>query len=108
MFLSATLGSTPEEQLELVFKLFDTDESGDLDVAELTRLITVMGEFDPHSATDQHELPPDMLAEMLQMDIDDDGDGGVSMEEFISKCGSNEMLTSLLEQANTTSTNALN
>lgn len=106
VFLSATLAENPKEQLEFVFQLFDTDESGTLDVAELTHLITIMSEFDPHNASDLQDMPPEMLAEMLHMDFDDDGDGAVSMGEFISKCSSNGVLTSLLSQANMQSKSA--
>ena len=100
VFLSATLSKNPKEQLEFVFKLFDTDASGDLDVPELTNLITIMSEFDPHNASDLYDMPPEMLAEMLHMDFDEDGDGRISMDEFIEKCSASGVLTSLLSQAN--------
>lgn len=82
----------------VIFQLFDTDNSGQMDVDELTEMITSMGESDPDFDLDgpDVDMPVDMLAEMLMMEVDD-GSGEISQEEFVGQAGEPGMLKEMIE-----------
>lgn len=83
----------------VIFQLFDVDNSGQMDVDELTEMLMSMGESDPDFDLDgpDVEMPPDMLAEMLMMEVDEDGSGGISLEEFVGQSGEPGMLKEMIE-----------
>ena len=71
---------SPGLRLRELFLSFDTDGDGHLNAPELTQLVAMINALRPTSYSGA--LDDEQVSDMLMMELDIDGDGEISLEEF--------------------------
>jgi len=85
---------TPEEVLGKIFRVFDVNSDGSITKKEMTRLVKDM--YGLIKAEDPEAQSEALIAKSAFTEMDADGDGKITMEEFISACLSQDELSKLL------------
>jgi len=71
-----------QEKLQWAFRLYDADGSGSINVSEMSSIIKMMDDMEG-SSDDQEEETTIQRAKELFAKLDRDGDGEITMEEFV-------------------------
>lgn len=97
------------ERAKEIFAMFDTDGNGDLSPDEMARMIRAMQNSSEQEAVaavgsddgmfDFDMLDPEAISEMLFMEVDIDGDGEISLDEFVLTCEQPGPLYDLVQSA---------
>jgi Ca2+-binding EF-hand superfamily protein len=96
------VGADKSRAVEL-YQMFDTDGNGDLDLNEMMVMVEAMAQSDPTSLTSKEisAVDPSLIAEMMQLEFDEDGDGTVTLDEFTDKvCNSPGLMAELVMHTN--------
>ncbi|KAI3660821.1 hypothetical protein MP638_001870 [Amoeboaphelidium occidentale] len=93
--LSVFSKGTPEEKLELSFKIYDVNRDGHVTMNEINRVLTQLySTFYPDDQT--HQIKE--ITRRLFEDLDVDGDGELSLEEYKLSALKEPMIVNFLEQ----------
>jgi len=97
--LSITCHGSREDKLRWAFNMYDIDKSGTITEDELTEIIRSIYNM---MAGDEKQLSdndsPEKLAERLFLQMDEDGDGEVTIDEFVNAAKENATILKLLQQ----------
>lgn len=92
-FLAIASSDSIEKKLRALFTVNDVDNDGSLDVSELETMLKTAAALDPNGG-DSDEMPFEMIAELMHHQLDANGDGKLTVDEFIAvaKPGNDEGL----------------
>ncbi|KAJ3108661.1 hypothetical protein HDU97_000517 [Phlyctochytrium planicorne] len=93
--LSAFMKGTPEEKLELSFRLYDIDKSGSIEPKELIKIMGQM--YSAFYNEDQSERIREVVTRLFD-DLDINGDGSLSLHEYKLMALKEPMIIDFLEQ----------
>ena len=102
--LSITCHGSKEDKLRWAFNMYDIDNSGTITEDELTEIIRsiykMMGDedYEEQKKSLDDEDTPEKLAERLFLQMDEDGDGEVTLEEFVEAAKDDATILKLLQQ----------
>jgi Ca2+-binding EF-hand superfamily protein len=99
--MDMTNAATAEEKLKVAFRMYDLDGNGELDLDEMIKIVEdIYAMQRVYSKLGANNAKPTKTAEEQANDIfaqiDEDGDGNVTEEEFLAGCLENENLFKML------------
>jgi len=99
--LSVTCHGTKEEKLRWAFSLSDIDDSGTITEQELTDVIKSicgMMSIETRQQLLDDDETPENIASRLFMQMDENGDGTVTLDEFLEAASDDATILKLLEK----------
>lgn len=100
--LSITCHGTKEDKLRWAFNMYDIDGSGTITEDELVEIIksiyNMMTGTEEGRKEAEAQEPPEVLAAQLFQRMDEDGDGEVTIEEFVEAAKDDPTILKLLQQ----------
>ncbi|XP_064867355.1 guanylyl cyclase-activating protein 2-like [Oncorhynchus nerka] len=84
--LNLVLRGRLEDKLKWSFKVFDNDDNGRLDRHELRTIIRIIYKIKKGSVSDeagQTHLTPEEVCDRIFQKVDENGDGQITLEEFV-------------------------
>ena len=98
--INVTLSGTPLEKLKYAFKLYDIDGNGIIDQGEMNRIILsiyeLIGEDDLSNDTSKPKYTPEERTRIIFSQMDANGDGYLTEDEFVQGCEKDNELSKLL------------
>ena len=85
---------SPEQNLRQIFKLLDVDSDGRVSVAEFKTVVSDLRGVLTGSKMDQ--AIQDLVVEKAFIEMDSDGDGLVTCEEFVAACLAHKKFSTML------------
>ena len=97
--LSITCHGTREDKLRWAFNMYDIDKSGTITEDELTEIIrSIYNMMSENDNALEEEDSPERLAERLFLQMDEDGDGEITIDEFVGAAKNDATILKLLQQ----------
>lgn len=75
-----------EDKLRWSFKVFDNDDNGYLDKQEISKIIRIIYKIKKGSSTEKNDLEnmsPEEISDRIFKEVDVNGDGEITLEEFL-------------------------
>ncbi|KPP67228.1 guanylyl cyclase-activating protein 1-like [Scleropages formosus] len=91
--VSLLLKGEINQKLKWYFKLFDQDGNGKIDKDELETIFTAIQDI-----TRKHDVPPEEIVSLIYERIDVNGEGELTLEEFISGAKEHEDIMEMLKK----------
>merc|ERR1711874_494131 len=85
---------TPEQNLRQIFRVFDINSDGAISLKELRRVVKVLSKL--ITDADVEKMSEEVIAKTAFKEMDDNGDGSVSEDEFIAACLSHKKVCTTL------------
>ncbi|KAI9096606.1 hypothetical protein DFS34DRAFT_650699 [Phlyctochytrium arcticum] len=93
--LSTFMKGTPEEKMELSFRLYDIDKSGSIEPKELIKIMGQM--YSAFYNEDQSQKIKELVNQIFD-DLDINGDGSLSLKEYKLMALKEPMMIDFIEQ----------
>ncbi|KND03474.1 uncharacterized protein SPPG_00957 [Spizellomyces punctatus DAOM BR117] len=93
--LSVFMKGTPEEKMELSFRLYDMDKSGSIEPRELIKIMSQM--YSAFYNEDQSQKIKELVHQIFE-DLDINGDGSLSLKEYKLMALKEPMMIDFIEQ----------
>ena len=95
MVLYMMSSGSPEDKLRQMFRIFDVNNDGVITQLEMTKMVREM--FQVLDYTEKpHNSNPISFSKLLFKEMDVDGDGEISKDEFVQACLNNDKFSSIL------------
>ena len=98
--INVTLSGTPLEKLKYAFKLYDVDGNGIIDQGEMNRIVLsiyeLMGEDNLSNDISEPKYSPEERTRIIFSQMDANGDGYLTEDEFVQGCEKDNELSKLL------------
>jgi len=85
---------SPEENLKQIFRVFDINNDGKINLAEMKRIVNDLSKLIDEK--DVENASKEILVQSAFSEMDEDGDGEISQEEFIKACLSQKKFSTML------------
>ena len=94
MAIDVTTAGTAEEKLKWTFRMYDVDGNGVIDQDEMTNIVQAIYDMLGAGATKPTDSAEDRAKKIFST-MDDNGDGHLTEEEFLSGCMQDNMLSNI-------------